>query len=96
MLLRDGGRSATLSYILHARYPSHFLLPNIVVAPFRHSFFLSAACFVFSVMPGFLFAPGLIGFLSEPDTELQVFALRAANDGISLYWTEFAAHVSEM
>ncbi|MBE7182717.1 MAG: hypothetical protein INR71_16170 [Terriglobus roseus] len=47
-------------------------------------------------MVGFIAAPALVGFLSEPDTELQVFALQAANEGMSLMWTEFAAHVSQV
>lgn len=41
-------------------------------------------------------AAGLVGFLSEPDTELQVFALRAANEAIGLFWTEFAGAVGQM
>ena len=47
-------------------------------------------------MVGFLSAAGLVGFLSEPDPELQVFALRAANDNIDSMWTEFAAAVPQM
>ena len=41
-------------------------------------------------------AAGLVGFLYEQDPELQVFALRAADDDISLIWTELAAAVDQM
>lgn len=47
-------------------------------------------------MPGIVSAAGLVGFLSEPDTELQVFALQTANDSMSLMWTEFAGAVGQM
>lgn len=47
-------------------------------------------------MVGFLSAAGLVGFLSEPDPELQIFALRTANDNIDSMWTEFASAVPQM
>lgn len=47
-------------------------------------------------MVGLVSAAGLVGLLSEPDTELQVFALRSANEGIGLMWTEFAGSVDQM
>ncbi|KAL9091190.1 MAG: hypothetical protein Q9159_001607 [Coniocarpon cinnabarinum] len=47
-------------------------------------------------MVGFLSAAGLVGFLSEPDPQLQIFALRSANDNIDSMWTEFAAAVSQI
>jgi len=47
-------------------------------------------------MVGIVSAAGLVGFLSEPDTDLQVFALRTANESISLLWTEIASAVGQM
>lgn len=47
-------------------------------------------------MVGLVSGAGLVGLLSEPDTELQVFALRAANESISLLWMELAHAVGEM
>lgn len=47
-------------------------------------------------MVGLVSASGLVGFLAEPDTELQIFALRTANDSMSLMWTEFAGAVGQM
>lgn len=48
-------------------------------------------------MPGIISsAAGLVGFLSEPDPELQVYALQAADQNIALLWTEFAGAVGQM
>lgn len=47
-------------------------------------------------MVGLASAAGLVGFLSEPDPELQVFALRTANEKIGLVWTELASAVNQM
>lgn len=47
-------------------------------------------------MVGIVSAAGLVGFLSEPDTELQVFALKTADKEISLLWTELAGAVGQM
>ena len=47
-------------------------------------------------MVGLVSAAGLVGFLSEPDTELQVFALRKANEGIDSSWTELVDAVPQM
>lgn len=48
-------------------------------------------------MPGLITsAAGIVGLLSEPDPELQVYALRAADQSIGLLWTEFAAAVGQM
>lgn len=48
-------------------------------------------------MPGIISsAAGLVGFLSEPDPELQVYALQAADENIGLLWTEFAGAVGQM
>jgi len=49
-----------------------------------------------AIMVGIVSAAGLVGFLSEPDTDLQVFALRTANESISLLWTEIASAVGQM
>ena len=47
-------------------------------------------------MGGLASAAGLVGFLSEPDPDLQVYALQQADDGMSLLWTELASAVSQM
>ncbi|MCJ1322571.1 proteasome regulatory particle base subunit [Xylographa vitiligo] len=47
-------------------------------------------------MVGLTSAAGLVGFLSEPDTELQIFALRKLNDEINSLWTEVAGSVGEI
>lgn len=47
-------------------------------------------------MVGFMSAAGLVGFLSESDPELQIFALRSANENINSVWTEFAAAIPQM
>ena len=48
-------------------------------------------------MPGLISsAAGLVGFLSEPDPELQTYVLRAADESIGLLWTEFAGAVGQM
>ncbi|KAI9833890.1 MAG: hypothetical protein M1819_003399 [Sarea resinae] len=47
-------------------------------------------------MVGLTSAAGLVGFLSEPDPELRVFALRRLNEEIDLLWTEVAGSVGQM
>ena len=47
-------------------------------------------------MVGLTSAAGLVGFLSESDTELQIFALRKLNDEINSLWTEVAGSVGEI
>ena len=47
-------------------------------------------------MVGLTSAAGVVGFLSEPDVELQIFALRKLNDEINLLWTEVAGSVGEI
>lgn len=47
-------------------------------------------------MVGVASAAGLVGLLSEHDTELQVYALQTANENIGLLWTEFAGVVNQM
>lgn len=47
-------------------------------------------------MVGVVSAAGVVGFLSEPDPDLQVWALQTANEGISLLWTELASSVGQM
>lgn len=47
-------------------------------------------------MVGVASAGGLVGFLSEPDTDLQIFALKAADESVSLIWTELAAVIGQM
>ena len=47
-------------------------------------------------MVGLTSAAGLVGFLSEPDAELQIFALRKLNDEINSLWTEVAGSVGEI
>lgn len=45
-------------------------------------------------MTGVTSAAGLVGFLSEPDTQLRVFALERLNDDIEFLWMEIAGSVS--
>ncbi|KAI9762783.1 MAG: proteasome regulatory particle base subunit [Chaenotheca gracillima] len=47
-------------------------------------------------MVGLTSAAGLVGFLSEPDPDLQVFALRTLNDEVDLLWTEVADSVGQI
>lgn len=47
-------------------------------------------------MVGLTSAAGLVGFLSEPDPDLQVFALRRLNEEVDLLWTEIASSVWRM
>ena len=47
-------------------------------------------------MAGLTSAAGLVGFLSEPDPDLQVFALKRLNDEVDLLWTEIASSVWRM
>ena len=41
-------------------------------------------------MVGLTSAAGVVGFLSEPDTDLQVFALEKLNQEINSLWSEVA------
>lgn len=47
-------------------------------------------------MVGLTSAAGVVGFLSEPDPELQIFALRKLNEQIDSLWTEVAGSVGEI
>ena len=47
-------------------------------------------------MVGLSSAAGLVGFLSEPDAELQIFALRTLNEEIDSLWTEVVGSVGEV
>lgn len=47
-------------------------------------------------MVGLTSAAGVVGFLSEPDTELQIFALRKLNEEIDSLWTEVVGYVGEV
>ncbi|KAM5452889.1 proteasome regulatory particle base subunit [Microsporum canis] len=47
-------------------------------------------------MVGLVSAAGLVGFLSEPDTELKVFALKALDAQVDLLWTEIAGSVGQI
>jgi 26S proteasome regulatory subunit N2 len=47
-------------------------------------------------MVGLISAVGLIGFLSEPDLELRVFALKQLDRQVDLLWTEIANSISQM
>ena len=44
-------------------------------------------------MVGLTSAAGVVGFLSEPDAELQIFALRRLNEEIDSLWTEVVGSV---
>ncbi|KAF3480905.1 26S proteasome regulatory subunit rpn2 [Arthroderma uncinatum] len=47
-------------------------------------------------MVGLVSAAGLVGFLSEPDTELKVFALKALDAQVDLLWSEIAGSVGQI
>lgn len=47
-------------------------------------------------MVGLTSAAGVVGFLSEPDPELQIFALRVLDEEIESLWTEVAGSVGEI
>ncbi|KZF26197.1 26S proteasome regulatory subunit Rpn2 [Xylona heveae TC161] len=47
-------------------------------------------------MVGLTSAAGLVGFLSEPDPELRVFALKKLDEEIDLLWTEIAGSVGQI
>lgn len=47
-------------------------------------------------MPGLTSAAGVVGFLSEPEPELQVFALKVLNEEIDSLWTEVAGSVGDI
>jgi 26S proteasome regulatory subunit N2 len=47
-------------------------------------------------MVGLISAAGLVGFLSEPDPELKVFALKQLDSQVDLLWTEIANSVGQM
>ena len=47
-------------------------------------------------MVGLTSAAGVVGFLSEPDPELQIFALRKLNEQIDSLWTEVAGSVGDV
>lgn len=49
-----------------------------------------------AIMPGLASAQGLIGFLSEPDVDLRVFALKALDEQIDALWIEVAPSIHEM
>lgn len=41
-------------------------------------------------------AAGLVGFLSEPDSTLQAFALERLNNDIDSVWTEVSGSIGQM
>jgi hypothetical protein len=47
-------------------------------------------------MVGLASAAGLVGFLSEPDSELKVFALQTLDSQIDLLWTEVVDAIPQM
>lgn len=49
-----------------------------------------------STMPGLTSASGVLGFLSDTEPELKVFALQTLNDDIDTLWTEVAGSVGQM
>ncbi|EDN10425.1 hypothetical protein HCAG_06228 [Histoplasma mississippiense (nom. inval.)] len=47
-------------------------------------------------MVGLVSADGLVGFLSEPDPELKIFALKALDAQVDLLWTEIADSIDRI
>ena len=63
-------------------------------SPLRHQRLIHSTTASISEMVGIISAAGLIGFLSEPEPELQVFALRQLDRQVELFWTEIAPSLS--
>lgn len=49
-----------------------------------------------TAMPGIASASGVLGFLADDETELNVFALQTLNDDIDTLWTEVATAIPLM
>jgi hypothetical protein len=49
-----------------------------------------------ATMVGLTSAAGLVGYLSEPAPELQVFALEQLNEEMDSIWTEVSASIGQM
>lgn len=47
-------------------------------------------------MVGLVSAAGLVGFLSEPDPQLQSYALKQLDSQVDLLWTEIANSIPQM
>ena len=47
-------------------------------------------------MVGLTSAAGLVGFLAEPDPQVQTYALERLNEDIDTLWTEVAPSISQM
>ena len=47
-------------------------------------------------MVGLTSAVGLVGFLSEPEPELQAYALERLNSEIDSVWTEVSGSIGQM
>ncbi|OJD25833.1 hypothetical protein ACJ73_02797 [Blastomyces percursus] len=47
-------------------------------------------------MVGLVSADGLVGFLSEPDPELKIFALKTLDAQVDLLWTEIADSIDQI
>jgi hypothetical protein len=52
--------------------------------------------YTISTMPGLTSASGVLGFLSDEEPELKVFALQTLNDDIDTLWTEVAGSIGQM
>jgi 26S proteasome regulatory subunit N2 len=47
-------------------------------------------------MVGLTSASGLVGFLSEPDPELRVFALKTLDAEVDVLWTDIVDAIPQM
>jgi 26S proteasome regulatory subunit N2 len=47
-------------------------------------------------MVGLTSASGLVGFLSEPDPELKVFALKTLDAEVDVLWTDIVDAITQM
>ena len=47
-------------------------------------------------MVGLTSAAGLVGFLAEPDPQVQTYALARLNEDVDTLWTEVAPSISQM
>ena len=91
-------RSTTYNIIIHpipSTSPSLPLSAHTLPAD-TSSLYTSTARYRISIMPGLTSASGVLGFLSDEEPELKVFALQTLNDDIDTLWTEVAGSIGQM
>ena len=91
-------RRLQITFPLEPSYPpilasGNFVSAVLLVGPCLYNFKL---IILQAGMVGLTSAVGVVGFLSEPDYELQIFALRKLNEGIESLWTEVVEHIDQV